>query len=313
MNHRQFKTALLTTLAVILLLGLLACGSSTNFTGMSARQLFDYGLEKYQAEKYLTSIDAFQAVVFNYPGVAFIDSAQYYLALSYYGNKDYTLGGVEFNRLLLNYPSSSFAPEAQLMKAICYFEGTPKHYGLDQSDLQLAIEQFEDFLVDYPESPALEDCKTYLKIARTRLAHKHYVNGMVYVHVRDYRAARVYFQKVIDEYTNTEYAPMAAYEIADTYFNAHDWDKAHEQFENFSIAFADNQLAPKAAEKACEALVKGGEEAFKNGELDVAKRRLDRFMTACGQDTDRLDKVNELLKKIGDAPMAEAAGEDGGA
>jgi len=312
LNKSKVGTAIIILLAASVLLAAWGCGGSVNLTGMTARQLFNLGMEKYQAERYLTAIEAFQTVVYNYPGAALIDSAQYYLALSYYANKDYTLAGVEFNRLLLNYPSSVFAPQAQLMKAICYFEGTPDHYGLDQSDLQLAIEQFEDFLIDYPESEAVDDCRAYLKEARTRLAQKHYTNGIVYVRVRDYRAARVYFQKVIDEYTDTEFAPLAAFEMADTYYKSHDWDKAHEQFENFKVVFSGHELAGKAAERSCEALIKGGEEAADDGELEVAKTRLERFLTACGHETENVEKVNELLREVEAASLAGALGEDAG-
>lgn len=312
MKHFKIRTAILVLIAAAILPGIWSCGGSVNLTGLSARQLFEVGLQKHQEEKYLTAIEAFQTIVYNYPGAALIDSAQYYLALSYYGNEDYALAGVEFNRLLLNYPSSVFAPNAQLMKAVCYFEGTPEHYGLDQSDLQLAIEQFEDFLIDYPESEAVEECKAYLKKARTRLAHKHYTNGIVYVRLRDYRAARIYFQKVIDEYTNTEFAPLASYEMANTYFEAEDWDKAHEQFENFKIVFSDHELAAKAAEKSCEAAFKGGEEAFEDGDMELAKTRLERFLTACGHETEKAREVKELLQKVEDSLLVEVSGEDAG-
>ncbi|MCP4684378.1 MAG: outer membrane protein assembly factor BamD [bacterium] len=312
MNNAKVKTALITLLAAASLSGIWGCGGSANMSGMPARQLFNLGMEKYQSEKYIRAIEAFQTVVYNYPGAALIDSAQYYLALSYYGNKDHALAGVEFNRLLLNYPSSVFAPHSQLMKAVCYFEGTPGHYGLDQSDLQIAIRQFEDFLIDYPESEAVEDCRAYLKTARTRLARKHYSNGIVYVRVRDYRAARVYFQKVIDEFTETEYAALSTYETAGTYLSSHEWDKAHEQYENFKTVFSDHQLAPKAAEQSCEAIWKGGKEAFEQEDFALARTRLERFLTACGHETDRLEEVNELLKRIEDSPLVEALGEDAG-
>jgi outer membrane protein assembly factor BamD len=312
LNSSKVRITLLLLVTVCLLLGIIACGGSANMSGMPARQLFDLGMERYQGEKYVSAIEAFQTVVYNYPGAALIDSAQYYLALSYYGNDDYALAGVEFNRLLLNYPSSIFAPQAQLMKAVCYYEGTPKHYGLDQTDILLAIQQFEDFLIDYPESEAVEDCRAYLKTARTRLAKKYYSNGIVYVRVRDFRAARVYFQIVIDDYTETEFAPLATFELANTYYEAHDWDNAHERFENFKTVFSDHELAPKAAERSCEAVFKGGEEAFEDGDLELAKTRLERFLTACGQESERAEKVNELLQKIGDSPLVEALGEDAG-
>ena len=306
-------TARLPYLFLLLLVAMLAgCGGKTNLAKLGARELFNLGMEKYQKGKYLDAIDAFQATIFNYPGESQIDTAQYYLALSYFANRDYVLGQVEFNRLITNYPASAFAPQAQLMKAVCFFKGTPKHYGLDQSDLQTAITQFEDFIIDYPESEAVPEANRYLKEARTRLAHKYYENGIVYVRLSDYAAARTYFQTVIDEDTNTEYAADATYQVAETYYRQKDWDKAHELFANFGAIWPEHPWIASAAERSCEAAFSGGEEAFKAGDSALARRRFERFRAACGQDADKLKKVEEYLVLIGHVPVVEVDSADAG-
>ncbi|MBU0982630.1 MAG: outer membrane protein assembly factor BamD, partial [candidate division Zixibacteria bacterium] len=256
-------TAFLLLGVMILAIGaLVGCGGPVDMSKFTARELFDKGLAEYEKGKHLRGVNYLQTLVFNYPGVEFIDSAQYYLALSYYGNDDYVLGGVEFNRLLINYPSSEFAQQAQFMRAVCFFEGTPENYGLDQTDLYTAIKQFEDFLIDYPESEVTPDAKKYLNLAHTRLAKKLYESGIVYTRVRDHRAAKVYYQKVVDEYTDTEFAPLATYQLAEAEYKLRNWDDAHEKFQNFAVVFADHELAAKALKRSCEALIEGGKTAF---------------------------------------------------
>jgi len=288
------------------------CGGPPDLGVMPARDLFDRGMDQFQREKYLQSIETFQTLVFNYPGESVVDTAQFYLASSYFGEKSYILAAVEFNRLLVNYPSSLFAPRAQLMRAVCYFEGTPKHYGLDQSDLQLAIVQFEDFIIDYPESDAIDDARKYLSIAQNRLARKCYESGVVYVRLRDYRGSRTYFQKVIDEYTETEYAANATFYIADGYFKSGDWDEAHERFENFKIVFPDHEWIDQATERSCEAMIEGGKEAFDDADYELARTRFDRFKLICGGDADKLEEVDEYLQQIGEAPVVETPQENAG-
>ena len=312
MNTSLFKTALLSVLVLALLAGLWGCGGPRELSSLPARDLFDMGMEKYEKGKYLRATELFQVIVFNYPGEALVDTAQYYLALSYFGDEDYTLAGVEFNRLLLNYPSSVYASQAQLMKAVCFFEGTPRHYGLDQSDLEIAVRQFEDFIIDYPEASAMDDAKSYLNRARARLARKLYMSAIVYTRVSDYRAARVYFQKVIDEYTDSEFAPKATYSIAESYLRAREWDEAHERFTSFRIVFPDHEWAGKAAEQACEAAFGGGVEAFKKGDYPLARKRFDRFVTVCGHDEGKAKKANRYLREIGEAHAEEAQGENAG-
>jgi outer membrane protein assembly factor BamD len=269
-------------------------------------------MDKYEQEKYLRSIELFQAIVFNYPGEALVDTAQYYLALSYFGNKDYPLAGVEFNRLLINYPSSVYAVQAQLLKAVCFFEATPEHYGLDQSDLEIAIQQFEDFIIDYPESEAVGDARQYLSVAKTRMAKKLYKSGIVYTRIGDYRAAEVYFQKVVDEYTDTEFAPLATYQIAEGNYQRKKWNDAHEGFQSFVTVFADHEWAGRAAERSCQAAFKGGEEAFRKGDYSLAQTRFERFKILCADDEDKLKEADQYLREIGDRDTAKVQEEHAG-
>jgi outer membrane protein assembly factor BamD len=300
-------TALRLKLIILMpVLFLTGCGGGTNLANLNGQDLYQYGMTKYAKGKYLTAIEALQMAIFNYPGESHVDTAQYYLALSYYGNHDYVLGQVEFNRLLTNYPASAFAPNAQLMKAICYFKGTPKHFGLDQSDLQTAISQFNDFIQDHPESEAIPEARQYLTDAQTRMARKYYESGVVYSRVRDYTAARLYFQKVVDEYTNTDFASDATYQIAESYYQGKDWDKAEEQFTNFGIVWPQHKWTAKAAKRGCEALYKGGTAAMKAGDSTLARKRFERYRLISGTDKGKQKEVDEYLRQLGDAPAVEA-------
>jgi len=282
------------------------CGSEIKLAQMGARDLFDLGMQRYQKNKFLGAIEAFQAAIFNFPGESHVDTAQYYLALSYFGNRDYVLAQTEFNRLQVNYPASAFAPQAQLMKAVSFFKGTPKHYALDQTDLQTAVTQFEDFLTDYPESDAVPEARTYLSEARTRLARKLYESGIIYTRLHDYHAARVYFQKVVDDYTSTSFAADATYQIAESYFQQKNWDEAHTRFENFRTIWPEHKWAARAGERSCQAVFRGGKEAFEAGDLALARTRFERFRTVCGQDGKKLREVEEYLARIGDVPTVKA-------
>jgi len=180
------------------------CAGEVSLSGLNSHELFDLGKDLYDDEKYIKAIEHFQAIVYNYPGEAIVDTAQYYLALSYFGNEDYTLAGVEFNRLVLNYPSSEYFENALFLKAASYYQSTPKHHGLDQRELEKAIRQLNDFIIDYPESESVADAKQLLSQARTRMAKKYYKSGEVYKHMGAFESARTYYQIVIDDYTDIE-------------------------------------------------------------------------------------------------------------
>ena len=105
---RNITFAILLWLSIAAMVFTIGCGSRPTLANLSAHELFDKGKEEYSQKHYLRAIEYFQAVVYNYPGESVVDTAQYYLALSYFGDKEYELAQVEFNRLVVNYPASVY-------------------------------------------------------------------------------------------------------------------------------------------------------------------------------------------------------------
>jgi outer membrane protein assembly factor BamD len=233
---------------IIALVVFSGCGSARKNMTATVDEQFTLARREYDKGKYYNSIEAFQRIIFNFPGTSGIDSAQYYLAHSYFGNKEYELAAVEFDRLLSNYPQSPFIDDAQYMVGLCYLKNSPRHYSLDQEDLKKAINAMEGFIIDNPDSPLVEEAKASILEARTRLAHKEYDNGLTYFKMYSYESARIYFQKVIDEYTDTKYASMALFKQAEAFFKEKNYAESKSKFDGFLSIYPDNELAGKARE-----------------------------------------------------------------
>jgi len=245
---------------------------------MTAHDLFAMGKDKYDRGKYLPSREYFQTIVYNFPGEPMVDTAQYFLSLTYFGAKEYEIAGVEFNRLVLNYPSSAYFTHALFMRAVSFYHSTPKHFALDQTDIKRAIRQFEDFLIDYPESELIPEAKEYLSQGRTRLARKQYEAGRTYKYIRAYDAAKTYFQVVIDDFTDTEYGSKAAFDYAEMEYRLKNFDEAQVRYEGFAVAFPDHELAVRAGKNAVKSAFKSGEKAFHKGDLLLAQQKLQLFV-----------------------------------
>lgn len=291
------RTATFILLGLTALVAITACGGRKTLTNLPARELYEKGMQEYQNKKFYKSIDYFSAIVYNYPGESLVDTAQFYVGMSYFGQKDYKLASVEFNRLLQNYPSSIYAANAQYMKAVCLYEAAPGHYGLDQTDLDDALQQLEDFVIDNPESELVADAKVYISDGRLRLARKTYEAAVVYVRLRALKAATIYFQRVVDEYTDTEYGPLAAYGIADVEYQLKHYDKARTQFDNFATAFPDHDLAAKARQQAEESAYKDAAQAVKAGDIAEAATKLQAYLSSY-PNGDKADDVREKLENL---------------
>lgn len=294
---KQFLLYASAAIFLIALFTLSGCGKKNNLSVMTQQELFDYGKTHFDNKKYTKAINAFQTLVYNYPGADIIDTAQYYLSLSYFSNKEYELAQVEFNRLAVNYPSSVYFTQALFMKAVCYFEGTPKHYGLDQSDLKQAIKLFEDFIVDYPESELVKDAQAYIAKAKAREAHKAFDSGIVYERLGAYKSAEIYFQLVLDDYTDSEYADDASFKLAYMKYKRKLYNEAETKFKDFTVVFQDSEFIPEANKLAMESAYKYAESLYKKKDFADAKAQFERFISEYPT-SDKLDDAKKHLAEI---------------
>jgi outer membrane protein assembly factor BamD len=232
----------------ILTVILAGCGGNALKNAPTAQQQFEYAKKKYDKEKYYDAVEGFQKVIFNFPGTTIVDTALYYLALSYYGNKEYELAAVEFQRLTTSYPLSDFVDEAQYMAAVCYLKNSPGHYGLDQEDLKTGVRMMEEFVIDNPDSPILTDARNQISQGYTKLARKEYENGILYLKMYDLTASSIYFQHVVDNYTNTEYAALALYRLSEIEYKRGNYVEAMDKFKSFISIYPGNEMIPEAQE-----------------------------------------------------------------
>ncbi|MBD3332755.1 outer membrane protein assembly factor BamD [candidate division GN15 bacterium] len=300
------RSFLFGAVSLILLFSLFACVGPPDLSRHPARDLYDRGMDYYQRGKYQKAIEYLQTLTFNHPGDNMIDTAQYYLGLAYFSNDDYALAGAEFSRLISNFPASPYAPQAHLMRAVATFESAPRHFGLDQTELREAIQMFEDFLVDFPESEAVADARAYIKKGKERLARKMYTSGIVYMRVRDPRAAKIYFQKVIDEYLDTEYGALATYQLGEAEYIAQNWLEAHERFENFVLVFPEHEQVERAKARSCKSLYQWGRQALKAEDRGAARERFERYLQVCSSDSKYYDKVTRYLEELPEEQTTES-------
>jgi len=227
-----------------------ACGSRASTSkALTAEEQFAQAQKLFNKKKYFESAEEFQKVIYNYPGANIIDTAQYFLANSYLEDEQFELAAVEFERLIKNYPRSDFAPDSRFLTGYARYRAAPRHYGLDQSELLEAIRIMEDFVIDYPDSRLIPEANKALNEAHTRLAQKVFKSGMVYVHIRAFESALIYFQKVLDEYSDTEYAPLALLEMGKVQFKMQKLAKAAATFNTFLAQYPEHKRVKEARQQ----------------------------------------------------------------
>lgn len=209
MTMRNF--ILFVTVLTLLVVG---CSSTGKLTKDNAEDQYATAQDLYERGKYYQAAEAFRLIVFNYSGVSFIDSVQYYLGMCYYNDEDYILAVAEFRRLTRNFPHSSLADDGQLMIGKCYYLSAPKNTGLDQSDTYTAISELENFIEDFPQSELIGEAEELLAKCNARIAEKTFKSGEQYYKMGMHKAARVYLESVVTDFESPEWRGCALYVLA---------------------------------------------------------------------------------------------------
>ncbi|MCK4549804.1 MAG: outer membrane protein assembly factor BamD [Candidatus Krumholzibacteria bacterium] len=140
------------------------------------------------------------------------DFAQFRLAESYRGAREYALASVEYRILIADYGYSEYIDDAFFLEGLCAFEMTQRAER-DQSQSHDALARIERFLDIFPNSPRREEALKVRGEIHDMLGKKSYQSAKLYFKRKHYGAAEIYFRKVVTEYPDTEWAGRSWYYI----------------------------------------------------------------------------------------------------
>ncbi|MGQ9664612.1 MAG: outer membrane protein assembly factor BamD [bacterium] len=183
---------------------------------LTAEDEFARAMNFFNNKKYDPAIQSFERIIFYHASTEFVDDAQFYLACAYFEKKDYAQAITEFEYLIKNFPNSPFLEQSFLLRAKAYFLKSPG-YEKDQTETREAISLLEDFLTRFPVSIYSDSARTVILQARNRLAKKELESGRLYLKMKEYDSAVLYFKYVIENYPETPSADESKFLLAQTY------------------------------------------------------------------------------------------------
>lgn len=127
-------------------------------------------------------------------------------AYANYYDKNFKLAGHQFKNFAVSFPKDPRAEEAAYMSALCYYEGS-MDYNLDQTSTELAINELQDFLNNYPNSERSKNITTLIDELSYKLEFKAYENARQYFNMGDYKAANVALENVLEDFPSTKLRP----------------------------------------------------------------------------------------------------------
>jgi outer membrane protein assembly factor BamD len=237
--------------AVLLVLVVLACGGSKSGQ-MSSDASYDKARQLFEKHKWEKSALEFESFIFGHPGAASVDSAQYFLAMCRFEQKDYIIAADEFLRFRRRYPTSDLVDETDFLRCKALIKISPENPSLDQERTQIAIIELNLFKDRHPLSPHIVAADSLLGVSFHRLSQRDFRAGKLYHRLGRHDAARIYFQEVLDNYPESPLVTECLYYIADGYRKLDSLDQAIEYYEKLVYLFPDHELTEKASKRVIQ-------------------------------------------------------------
>lgn len=248
--------------------------------GDTVEEAFDKAKNQFDNENYSEAARAFETVISMGRGTDIGQDAQFYLAESYFNSRRYLVAASEYARYTQFHPNSPRREEVDFKEALSYYHLSPR-YRLDQSHTRKAIERFRLFNSRYPDSERIAEAGEYIDEMREKLARKEYNAAAFYMRTNRYNAAAIYYDKIVDQYPETDWAEQALVEQIEAYILYAENSVENRQEERYEMALDSYgtylQLFPRGdnrsrAEDLYDRAQRGLETVRANGSVAASDR-----------------------------------------
>ena len=218
---------------------------------------YEAALEYYKTEDYHRTIILLEDILPIIRGTEEAELGNYYLAYSYFHQKQYILSAHHFDEFVRIYGRSEYVMEAAYMQAYSLYLQSPD-YQLDQTVTYEAVAAMQNFINKYPASEYAPEADKVIDDMQQKLEKKAYEQCKLYYKLRRYKSALVVYDNFSKDFPDSDYNEEVGYLQIET---SHDYAKEsirtrqEERYKNtvdFYLAFLDkypNSKFLKDAEK----------------------------------------------------------------
>jgi outer membrane protein assembly factor BamD len=152
----------------------------------------------YDTKKFQKAITLFDQISLNYRGTPQDDTINFYLAKSYFLDKDPYSASHYFNIFRQTFPRSQFAEEASYLYCICMYSVTYR-VSLDPNPSMQALAAINEFYYTYPASTWKKELKPIQEELAQRLDDKAFLSARLYYQIGNYKSATTALKTVLKD------------------------------------------------------------------------------------------------------------------
>lgn len=157
---------------------------------------------------YAKAIEIFKQVVEHAPYGSYAELSQYKTGECYKKTGDYKSAREAFEKLIEEYPKSELVSDAKYQIALVTFKMS-REASYDEEATDKAMTEFSKFIEEHPESELVQESVEAIRELKDRKAEKAFEIAEFYAKQDSFTAAKVYYNKVIEEYAESRWAGRA--------------------------------------------------------------------------------------------------------
>lgn len=208
--------------------------------------------DRLQSEgKCVRAVGQYEKLLSEFPTPQIAESAKFNLAVCHLDLEQFDLARTEFEDFIDSHPRSERLDNALYMVALSYLRAAPRPER-DQTQTTKALNELLLLLREYPETDVRGEAEVTIGECKSRLAEKEYLAGELYLNMKDYRAAHVYFDSVIETYGDTAWAPRALFLKGRAYAGQERFEEARGTFQRVIDDFPGSEIGGDAARELRE-------------------------------------------------------------
>jgi outer membrane protein assembly factor BamD len=241
-NSRSF----LPWLAAFSLLALPGCSSSKKLTQEeSCQEKWDKVKVKFEKKKYVESKDALSDLVSACPGSNFTEEAMYDLGESHFRLEEWIEAETEFSSFLKDFPSSKNYGELVRWRLAEVSANQVEPPNRDQTKTLDAIQGYETFLDEYPDSKYSDTAKVELEKLKNQLVAKQMLIAHLYTRMDEPQAAAIYYKNMLKEFGSRVNERDVNLKLAECYIEMNQFDEAESFLSKFDGIAKDDPFRSK--------------------------------------------------------------------
>lgn len=205
-------------IGLALVLGILSCtGFEKIVKSDDANLKFAKAFYYYNKGEFIKAGTLFDQLAPLIRGTRRADSVYFYQAMTQYKLNDYIIASHYFNTFVATYGNSAMVEEAAYMGAYCFYMQSPRPE-LDQSSTTQALDAFKLYMIRYPNSSRIPDCKKIIDKLNEKLMEKAYLAAQLYYNLDNYKASVVSLNNCLVDFPESKYREEIMFKLVKSKF-----------------------------------------------------------------------------------------------